>query len=132
MGAGLKMVGHSGLSFLSPEGWLDFEKHESDLRGSRGVTVVGCLMLYMALSNFWNTVRLPLCLGHVGCVVMTAMGWALMFKASGCCDLSAPSSLLPLHYFQYSTCLASMYSGLTGSWAPWNDSQQGCSGAEVW
>ncbi|KAK9798540.1 hypothetical protein WJX73_001107 [Symbiochloris irregularis] len=54
-GIGVQMVGHSGLSFLSPEGWLDFERHESDLRGSRGVTVVGCLMLYMAISNFWNT-----------------------------------------------------------------------------
>lgn len=57
MGPGLQMIGRTGLSFTSSEGWLDFEPHESDLRGSRGVTVIGILMLYMALCNFWNTVR---------------------------------------------------------------------------
>jgi hypothetical protein len=41
---------------ISPEGWLDQEQHESDLRGSRGVLIVGVLMLIMAFSNFRNTV----------------------------------------------------------------------------
>ena len=53
------MLGRTGLSFLSPEGWLDFEAHESDLRGSRGVAIIGFLMLYMAICNFRNTVRAP-------------------------------------------------------------------------
>lgn len=35
----------------------DQEQHESDLRGSRGVLLVGVLMLIMAFSNFRNTVR---------------------------------------------------------------------------
>ena len=35
----------------------DLEQHESDLRGSRGVLLVGALMLAMAASNFRNTVR---------------------------------------------------------------------------
>ena len=55
--AGVQMLGKTGLSFTSPEGWLDFEAHESDLRGSRGVAVIGFLMLYMAICNFRNTVR---------------------------------------------------------------------------
>ena len=55
--AGVQMVRRTGLSFLSPEGWLDFESHESDLRGSRGVAIIGLLMQYMAFCNFHNTVR---------------------------------------------------------------------------
>lgn len=38
--AGLQMVWGTGLSYTSTEGWLDFERPESDLRGSRGITVV--------------------------------------------------------------------------------------------
>lgn len=38
----------------------DEEQHESDLRGSRGILIVGVLMLIMAASNFRNTVRLTL------------------------------------------------------------------------
>lgn len=57
-------MGHTGVSAA----WLgkacvcfstlqDQEKHDSDLRGSRGVLLVGVLMLIMAFSNFRNTVR---------------------------------------------------------------------------
>jgi hypothetical protein len=41
---------------VSPEGWLDMEKHESDLRGSRGVAVAGLLMMFMGLTNMYHTV----------------------------------------------------------------------------
>lgn len=34
----------------------DLEPHESDLRGSRGIFLVGALMTYMAVGNFKNTV----------------------------------------------------------------------------
>ena len=34
----------------------DEEEHSLDLRGSRGVLLTGCLMLYMAACNFRNTV----------------------------------------------------------------------------
>ena len=44
-------------AFSSPEGWLDLESHESDLRGSRGIAIAGSLMLYMGVLNFKNTVR---------------------------------------------------------------------------
>lgn len=48
--------GWSAASAAPSEGWLDLEKHESDLRGSRGVLLVGGLMLIMAICNFRNTV----------------------------------------------------------------------------
>lgn len=55
---GFTMVrrGWSAASAAPSEGWLDLEKHESDLRGSRGVLLVGGLMLIMAICNFRNTV----------------------------------------------------------------------------
>ena len=34
------MVWGTRLSLASTEGWLDFERPESDLRGSRGISVV--------------------------------------------------------------------------------------------
>ena len=34
----------------------DEEEHSLDLRGSRGVLLTGCLMLYMAVCNFRNTI----------------------------------------------------------------------------
>ena len=34
----------------------DEEEHSLDLRGSRGVLLTGCLMLYMAACNFRNTI----------------------------------------------------------------------------
>jgi hypothetical protein len=46
-------------SLLSPEGWLDQEAHESDLRGSRGVALAGALMIFMGLANFRHTVHPP-------------------------------------------------------------------------
>lgn len=55
---GFMMVrrGWGAASAAPSEGWLDLEKHESDLRGSRGVLLVGVLMLIMAICNFRNTV----------------------------------------------------------------------------
>mmetsp|Transcript_6251 Transcript_6251/g.17948 ORF Transcript_6251/g.17948 Transcript_6251/m.17948 type:complete len:389 (+) Transcript_6251:300-1466(+) len=55
---GIMMVqrGWSAAAAAPAEGWLDLEQHESDLRGSRGVLLVGLLMLIMAGSNFRNTV----------------------------------------------------------------------------
>mmetsp|Transcript_39401 Transcript_39401/g.47799 ORF Transcript_39401/g.47799 Transcript_39401/m.47799 type:complete len:383 (-) Transcript_39401:799-1947(-) len=40
---------------LSPEGWLDMEKHESDLRGSRGIFACGFFFFFLALGNFHAT-----------------------------------------------------------------------------
>ena len=51
------------LAVISPEGWLDPEAHESDLRGSRGVAVAGGLLIFMGVANFKNTVR-PLASAH--------------------------------------------------------------------
>jgi hypothetical protein len=39
----------------------DQEQHESDLRGSRGVLLVGVLMLIMASCNFRNTASISTC-----------------------------------------------------------------------
>ena len=44
-------------ALLSPEGWLDQEPHESDLRGSRGVALAGALMIFMGVANFRHTAR---------------------------------------------------------------------------
>lgn len=46
-------------ALLSPEGWLDQEAHESDLRGSRGVALAGALMIFMGVANFRHTARPP-------------------------------------------------------------------------
>ncbi|KAK9818394.1 hypothetical protein WJX72_011969 [[Myrmecia] bisecta] len=53
---GFEIVLRTWRSLFDPEGWLDLERHESDLRGSRGVSIAGALMLGMALCNFRNTV----------------------------------------------------------------------------
>lgn len=53
---GVMMVLRGWRNAISAEGWLDEEHHESDLRGSRGILIVGVLMLIMAASNFRNTV----------------------------------------------------------------------------
>ena len=54
-------------ALLSPEGWLDQEAHESDLRGSRGVALAGALMIFMGVANFRHTARPP----HAGpCIVV--------------------------------------------------------------
>ena len=42
-------------SLLSPEGYLDMEAHDSDLRGSRGVFLAGALTWYMGILNMLNT-----------------------------------------------------------------------------
>ena len=51
------MLSGTFLAVISPEGWLDPEAHESDLRGSRGVAVAGGLLIFMGVANFKNTVR---------------------------------------------------------------------------
>ena len=50
------MLSGTFLAVISPEGWLDPEAHESDLRGSRGVAVAGGLLIFMGVANFKNTV----------------------------------------------------------------------------
>jgi hypothetical protein len=51
------MLSGTFLAVISPEGWLDPEAHESDLRGSRGVALAGALLIFMGVGNFRNTVR---------------------------------------------------------------------------
>ena len=53
---GLDMVAATAGALLSPEGWLDPEAPDSDLRGSRGVALAGALMVYMGSANAANTV----------------------------------------------------------------------------
>ena len=53
---GWEMVTHTAWALLSPEGFLDPEKKESDLWGSRGVALAGGMMMFMAGKNFVNTV----------------------------------------------------------------------------
>jgi hypothetical protein len=43
-------------SFLELEGWLEVESIGSDLRGARGVCLVGFVFLYMAVNNLVTTV----------------------------------------------------------------------------
>ena len=57
--AGAEMVWATYGALLSPEGWLDQEAHESDLRGSRGVALAGALMIFMGVANFRHTARPP-------------------------------------------------------------------------
>jgi hypothetical protein len=54
---GVVVAGYTLPSWLTAEGLLDVEKHESDLRGMRGVFVVGIIFTYMAFNNFTATVR---------------------------------------------------------------------------
>lgn len=51
------MLSGTFLAVISPEGWLDPEAHDSDLRGSRGVALAGALLIFMGVGNFRNTVR---------------------------------------------------------------------------
>ncbi|KAF5842206.1 TMPIT-like protein [Dunaliella salina] len=44
-------------SLLAPEGWFDVEAVGSDLRGMRGVCLVGLAFCYMAVRNFGATVQ---------------------------------------------------------------------------
>eukprot|EP00884_Botryococcus_braunii_P014814 jgi/Botrbrau1/23333/Bobra.0102s0067.1 len=53
---GVQMLHNTVLAFLNPEGWLEMEAHESDLRGSRGVAVAGAMMVVMGLTNCYQTV----------------------------------------------------------------------------
>ncbi len=53
---GCEMVAATAGALLSPEGWLDPEAPDSDLRGSRGVALAGALMVYMGSANAANTV----------------------------------------------------------------------------
>jgi len=52
---GAEMMAMTWRSLLSPEGYLDMEAHDSDLRGSRGVFLAGGLTLYMGVLNMLNT-----------------------------------------------------------------------------
>lgn len=53
---GVQMILATAGAFGTAEGWLELERHESDLRGSRGVAIAGGLMLFMGILNFTNTV----------------------------------------------------------------------------
>jgi hypothetical protein len=53
---GVEMMMHTYPAMLSAEGFLELEERGSDLWGSRGVFVVGVMMLYMGSMNFLFTV----------------------------------------------------------------------------
>lgn len=54
--AGIIMIKQTFWSVLTLEGLLDWEREGSDLWGSRGFFIVGCLMLFMDVNNFLHTV----------------------------------------------------------------------------
>jgi hypothetical protein len=43
-------------ALVNPEGWLEQEHRESDLRGMRGTFVCGCIFAFLALMNCYNTI----------------------------------------------------------------------------
>ena len=43
-------------ALVNPEGWLEQEQRESDLRGMRGTFFCGCIFSFMAVMNAYNTV----------------------------------------------------------------------------
>jgi len=53
---GWEMLTHTAWALLSSEGFLDPERKDSDLWGSRGVALAGVIMMYMAVRNFQSTV----------------------------------------------------------------------------
>ncbi|GAB4822454.1 hypothetical protein N2152v2_009500 [Parachlorella kessleri] len=53
---GVDMMLGTFWAFMTPEGYLDPERKETDLWGSRGVFLAGAMMTYMAVMNFLNTV----------------------------------------------------------------------------
>ncbi|KAJ9516169.1 hypothetical protein QJQ45_024600 [Haematococcus lacustris] len=55
IGAGVIVA--TGHSLFASEGWLDVEAAGSDLRGMRGVCLVGCTFCYMAIRNFLATAQ---------------------------------------------------------------------------
>ena len=54
---GIEMLSKTYWAFLSLEGFLDPERKESDLWGSRGVAMAGVLMVFMATKNFYYTIE---------------------------------------------------------------------------
>ena len=53
---GWEMLTQTAWALLSSEGFLDPERKESDLWGSRGVALAGVIMMYMAVRNFQSTI----------------------------------------------------------------------------
>lgn len=53
IGAGIAFKTYPAV--LSKDGWLELEPLETDLRGMRGVFVVGVVFSYMAYRNFSTT-----------------------------------------------------------------------------
>lgn len=43
-------------ALVNPEGWLEQEHTESDLRGMRGTFFCGCIFSFLALMNGYNTI----------------------------------------------------------------------------
>lgn len=56
MWLGTKMMHHSARSLVAPEGWLEMERHETDLRGMRGTFLVGTMLAFMGVLNAANTI----------------------------------------------------------------------------
>ena len=60
---------HTYRSFLDPEGWLDVEAQELDLRGMRGVFLVRACMVFLV--HAWCKPEL------VACAACTASSWCV-------------------------------------------------------
>lgn len=43
-------------ALVNPEGWLEQEHRESDLRGMRGTFFCGCIFSFLAIMNGYNTI----------------------------------------------------------------------------
>lgn len=44
-------------ALVNPEGWLEQEHRESDLRGMRGTFLCGCVFSFLAIMNGYNTIK---------------------------------------------------------------------------
>ena len=101
------MVAGTIFAVLSPEGWLDPEAHESDLRGSRGVALAGVLLIFMGVANFRNTVRAP---RHPP-TSSRVQGCRACVHSRACCSFSwaSPTSATRCAQDSYSHCRACMH-----------------------
>ncbi|KAG2453171.1 hypothetical protein HYH02_002495 [Chlamydomonas schloesseri] len=79
-------------AWLSPEGWLEAEAQGSDLRGMRGVCVVGLTFAYMAYRNFVTTLVTQLEKSGRGGRGRSSKGGSSSRRAGGSGSSSSPSS----------------------------------------
>lgn len=56
MSIGVDLAVKTWAAVVNPEGWLEQEHRESDLRGMRGTFFSGCIFSFLGVMNCYNTV----------------------------------------------------------------------------